>query len=305
MPTTPATAATGHIFQHSLNGDVSCAGAGLHSGADVTLTLRPAAPDSGIRFRRIDLDARPMVVADWRHVVDGMRATTIGLGGDGDGAVRIATVEHLMAALAACGVDNAIVDVDGPELPAMDGSAAPFVAAIEAAGLAAQSAPRRAIEVLKPISVGDGDRRASLSPAPHLQIAFTIDYPGSAIGRQSLVADAAEIDFRTAICPARTFCLSTEIDALHAAGLGRGGSLENTLVVGPRGLLNEGALRFADEFVRHKILDGLGDLYLLGRPLIGRFEGLRSGHALTHALLAAMTADRDAWQEIEIAPAEG
>ena len=305
MPTAPATAATDDHFQHSLKTATRCDGIGLHSGAQVALILRPAEPDSGIRFRRIDLAPTVEVAADWRHVVDGQRATTIGTLGGGGGPVRIATVEHLMAALAACGVDNAVIEIDGSEMPAMDGSAAPFVAAIEAAGLAEQSAPRRAIEVLKPVAVSDGDRRVALTPAASLQIAFTIDYPIPAIGRQSLDADAAALDFRTAICPARTFCLEAEVDALRAQGLGLGGSLANTLVVGPDGLLNEGRLRFADEFVRHKVLDALGDLYLLGRPLIGRFEGLCSGHAMTHALLAALAADGTAWRETEIATAGG
>jgi UDP-3-O-[3-hydroxymyristoyl] N-acetylglucosamine deacetylase len=299
MPTAPATAAIGYHHQHSLKSAAHCAGRGLHSGAEVTLALRPAAPDRGIRFRRVDLVPAVEVVADWRHVVDGQRATTLGDGGP----VRIGTVEHLMAALAACGVDNAVIEIDGPELPAMDGSAAPFVAAIQAAGLAEQTASRRAIEVLKPVAIDDGDRHVALTPASNLQIAFTIDYPDTAIGRQSLDADAAAIDIRTAICPARTFCLEAEVEALRAGGLGLGGSLANTLVVGPQGLLNEDGLHFADEFVRHKVLDCMGDLYLLGRPLVGRFEGVRSGHAMTHALVAALVADREAWREIEVGSA--
>jgi UDP-3-O-[3-hydroxymyristoyl] N-acetylglucosamine deacetylase len=297
---TPSTAGASAL-QHTLQGEAVVSGVGLHSGEEVTVALRPAAVGTGIVFRRVDLGpASPPLPATWRNVVDGRRATTIGNGG----GIRISTIEHLMAALAACGVDNVLVEIDRPELPAMDGSAAPFVSAIGDTGTAGQEAPRLGIEVRKRIEISDGDRRVALEPGPTLTLAFTIDYPDTAIGRQSLETDAKSVDFRTEICPARTFCLSAEVDALRARGLGLGGSLENTLVVGTEGLVNDGPLRFADEFVRHKILDCLGDLYLVGRPLIGRFEGTRSGHAMTHALIAALMSDRTAWREILLAAAE-
>ncbi len=297
MPDVPATPSQAHRQQHTLAGAVSFRGVGMHSGEVADLTLRPADPDSGIVFRRSDLaESASSVGADWRNVVDSYRVTTIGDGGK----VNVAIIEHLMGALAACGVDNAVIDVSRRELPAMDGSAAPFVAAIADTGLAAQGTARRAVKVLEPVAVGDGDRRLSVAPDDHLSIGFEIDYPGSAIGRQSFDADPLVIDFRAEICPARTFCTRQEAEAFRARGLARGGSLENTLVVDGDGLLNDTGLRYPEEFVRHKILDCLGDLYLLGRPLIGRVEGSRSGHATTHALMAALMNDEEAWAITEI-----
>ena len=295
MPIAPATPAFGYTVQHTLKSRVQCSGIGLHSGKPVTVTVSPSEADSGIRFRRSDLGHPTPIAADWRHVVDGRRATTIEADGNG-----VATIEHLMAALAACGVDNAIIDIDHGELPALDGSALPYVEALGDAGLERQAAPRRAIQVLNPVSVADGSREARLEPAASSSIAFAISYPGTLIGDQSLEVDVAIHDLRQEICPARTYCLRSEIEALHAGGLGLGGTLDNTLVVDRMSLANEGPLRFPDEFVRHKILDCLGDLWLLGRPLIGRFVGRRSGHAMTHALLAALMADPAAWREVEM-----
>jgi len=277
--------------QATLARECRLVGTGLHSGATITLTLRPAGPDTGIRFRRADIDQDITVPARWDRVVDGRRATSIGDGG----SVTISTTEHLMAALAAFAVDNLDVTIDGPELPAMDGGAADYVDAIAEAGVAESEVARTAIRIRKDVTVEVDGARARLSPYDGLAIAFVIDYPNPHIGRQAFEADAARIDFRTEICAARTFCLVEEIDALRAAGLAKGGSLDNALVVGPDGLLNDGGLRFPDEFVRHKILDALGDLYLAGAPVFGRLEAERSGHATTHALLAALFSDPAAW----------
>ncbi|MCP4329401.1 MAG: UDP-3-O-[3-hydroxymyristoyl] N-acetylglucosamine deacetylase [Alphaproteobacteria bacterium] len=297
MVNAPATAALAYREQHTLAGATTLVGTALHSGLPSSIVLRPARADSGIGFRRIDIaDTMPVIDASWRNVIAGDRATVLGAGGD----KRVSTVEHLLAALAVCGVDNAVIDIDGPEPPALDGSAAPIVAAIDSAGLEPQAALRRMIEVLKPVAVSDGDRSARLEPMDGFSVAFTIDYPGTAIGSQSFDAAAQDINFRTEICPARTFCLGSEIDSLRDRGLGLGGTIENTVVVEPDGLRPGTRLRFADEFVRHKILDCLGDLSLLGHPLAGRFEGLRSGHDLTHSVISKLMADRSAWRVVAI-----
>jgi UDP-3-O-[3-hydroxymyristoyl] N-acetylglucosamine deacetylase len=263
----------------------------LHSGKPASLTLRPGPIDSGIVFKRIDLGGIA-IPAKWDRVVDSRMCTTIG---DGNGAT-IGTVEHLMAALAGCGIDNAVVEVDGAEVPIMDGSAQPFVAMVAAAGVINQDAPRRVIRVLKTVSVGDGNSGARLSPGSCLSLDVAIDFAGSAVAKQSLSIGVVNGSFARDLAGARTFGFLHEVEKLWAAGLAKGGSLDNAVVVSGDKVLNEEGLRFDDEFVRHKILDAVGDLYLAGAPIIGSFHGVRSGHATNNALLKALFADSRCWR---------
>jgi UDP-3-O-[3-hydroxymyristoyl] N-acetylglucosamine deacetylase len=284
--------------QRTLKNTIHCCGVGLHSGARVSLRHVPADPDSGITFHRTDAAGRgAMIPADWRHVRDTRLCSTIGT----DDGITIGTVEHLMAALAGSGIDNLVIEVDGPEVPIMDGSSAPFVFLIECAGVVEQQAPRKAIRILKPVSVGDDTRRATLTPADGFSLSFEIDFESAAIQRQSLSVEMADGTFKDDLARARTFGFLHEIDYLRANGLARGGSLENAVVISGDKIMNEGGLRFDDEFVRHKMLDSVGDLYLAGAPIVGHFHGRRSGHALNHQLLVALFADRTAWCEDTLA----
>lgn len=283
----------GFARQQTLKNSVSCSGIGLHSGATVAMTLHPAPVDTGIVFRRTDPAGLGMEVqAHVDNVVDARLGTTIG---DAEGRT-MATIEHLMSALCGTGIDNALIDVDGPEVPVMDGSAAPFVFLIECAGIVRQDAPRRYIEVLKPIHVEGDDRRAALHPDNVFSLDFEIDFDSAAIGNQEMSVQLVNGTFKGEISRARTFGFAQEVDQLRKMGLARGGSLDNAVVVGDGIVLNEEGLRYGDEFVRHKILDSIGDLYLAGAPLHARFSGYRSGHALNHDLLRAMFADPTAWR---------
>jgi UDP-3-O-[3-hydroxymyristoyl] N-acetylglucosamine deacetylase len=253
------------------------------------MRLLPAAPDTGIVFRRTDAGAE--VLANWANTIESSRCTVLS---NGEG-ITIGTVEHLMAALAGAEIDNAIIELDGPEVPIMDGSSAPFLFLIECAGQIEQDVARRAIKVLKPVSVIVEDAIVALVPDHSFSMSFEISFANSLISRQdiSVVFDAGT--FKEELSRARTFGLLDEVDRLRAAGLGRGGSLDNVVVVSGDHVLNAGGLRYADEFVRHKLLDAFGDLYLAGGPVIGRFRGVRSGHAHTRHLLAALFADGEAW----------
>jgi UDP-3-O-[3-hydroxymyristoyl] N-acetylglucosamine deacetylase len=254
------------------------------------MRLLPAAPDTGIVFRRTDAGAE--ILASWVNTIESPRCTMLS---NGEG-ITVGTVEHLMAAFAGAEIDNAIVELDGPEVPIMDGSSAPFLFLVECAGLVEQDAARRAIKVLKPVSVIEDGATAALLPDHGFSMSFEISFPNPLIRRQdiSVVFDAAT--FKAELSRARTFGLLDELDRLRAAGFGRGGSLDNVIVVSGDHILNSGGLRYADEFVRHKLLDAFGDLYLAGGPIIGRFCGVRSGHAHTRHLLAALFADAEAWR---------
>ena len=283
----------GYTRQQTLKNSIGCSGTGLHSGATVAMTLHPAPADTGIVFRRTDRDGLGMEVqAHVDNVVDARLGTTIG---DAQGRT-LSTIEHLMAALCGAGIDNAVVDVEGPEVPVMDGSAAPFMFLIECAGIVQQAPPRRYIEILKPIHVDGGDRTASLHPDTIFSLDFEIDFNSAAIGNQSMSVQLVNGTFKGEISRARTFGFAQEVDQLRKMGLARGGSLDNAVVVGDGIVLNEEGLRYHDEFVRHKILDSVGDLYLAGAPLHARFAGYRSGHALNHDLLRALFADPTAWR---------
>ncbi|GBR06692.1 UDP-3-O-acyl-N-acetylglucosamine deacetylase [Gluconacetobacter liquefaciens] len=281
--------------QHTLRQSISCVGVGLHTGLRIRLALHPAAENSGILFRRVDLDGRA-IPGRFDHVVDTRLSTVIG--DPTNPALRVATIEHLMAALSATGVDNVLIDVDGPELPVLDGSAADFVFLLDCAGLAEQAAPRAAIDVLRPVRVTDGDAFAELRPArePGLALAMSIAFPAAAIGEQSFTARLDRRSFRDEIANCRTFTLRQEIEALHAAGLARGGSLDNAVVVDGAAILNPAGLRRPDEFVRHKMVDAVGDLYLAGATINGVFTGHKSGHALNNRLLRALFAEAGNWR---------
>jgi len=280
------------IKQKTFKSSISCTGVALHSGDKVSMTLMPGKPDSGIVFKRTDIPGGgASIKATWDNVVETTMCTTLG---NKDG-VSIATVEHLMAALGGSGIDNAVIEVNGPEVPVMDGSAAPFVFLIECAGIVEQDKPRRFIRVLKAVSVQDGDSVASLVPADNFSVDFEIDFESAAISHQSISISMAGETFKNEVSRARTFGFLHEVEALRAAGLGKGGSLDNVVVVSGDKVINEDGLRYVDEFVRHKALDAVGDLYLAGGGLLGHFHGVCSGHAANNKLLMALFADNEAW----------
>lgn len=279
----------GTARQKTIKAPIRCRGIGLHTGAKISMALRPAPVDAGIIFRRSDLGVE--IAASWKNLVNSALCSTLSR----DDAT-IATVEHLMAAFAGLEVDNAIVELDGPEVPAMDGSAAPFVFLIERTGLVEQDAPRRAIQVLKPVRVIADGKSAALLPDDEFALSFAIDFAGTALLRQKITVAPDPESFKQDIAHARTFGFLEEVESMRAAGLARGGSLDNAVVISGDRVLNAEGLRYGDEFVRHKVLDAIGDLYLAGGPIIGRFEGRRSGHALNRRLLEQLFADPKAWR---------
>ena len=290
------------IKQKTLKTEIGCTGIALHSGRKTALTLKPAEENFGIRICRTDLfnGAREIVV-DWRNVVDTRLATTVG----NDHGATVSTIEHLMAALAGCEIDNVLIEVDGPEIPIMDGSAAPFVFLLECAGKVEQKALRTAIKILKTVTVGDDTRSLTISPSDEFSLDFEIDFDSSAIDCQERVFAGTGENFKSDIARARTFGFEQEVDAMRDAGLALGGSLDNAVVISDDKVLNEDGLRYDDEFVRHKILDCVGDLYLAGGPVIGAVRASRSGHALNNELLRAIFADDDAWTRIDASASRG
>lgn len=285
-------------FQHTVAGPVIFAGVGLHTGQRVRAAILPAPVDAGIVFLRTDVEGDGQIEARALNVVNTRLNTVVG----NDAGATVSTIEHLMAALWALGVDNALVELDGPEVPVMDGSAGAFTALIDRAGRRRQEAGRQAIEVLEPIVVTDGDRRAALLPAPRFEVACEIAFDSALIGHQRLDLAIDEETFRAELAEARTFGFLHEVEALRQAGLARGGSLKNALVLNGDELLNEEGLRRPDEFVRHKALDAVGDLATLGRPLLGRYEGLYAGHALNNALCRELLARPEAFRLRALSP---
>jgi UDP-3-O-[3-hydroxymyristoyl] N-acetylglucosamine deacetylase len=286
--------------QTTLAAPARLSGVGIHNGLPVSLAILPASADSGIVFARTDVaEAKRAVPALADKVCDTRLATVIG----NDAGTTVSTVEHLMAAFAGLGIDNARVELDGPEMPTLDGSAADFVAAIDAAGLAELDAPRRCIEILEPIAVDGPGKRAALVPADRFELAVEIIFDAPAIGRQQLDLAVDPASFRAEIAPARTFGFIAEVEQLRAMGLGRGASLENTIVVDGDHVLNPETMHRPDDFVRHKALDALGDLALAGHPIRGRYEASCSGHALNNALVRALMARPQAWRLTTAAPA--
>jgi UDP-3-O-[3-hydroxymyristoyl] N-acetylglucosamine deacetylase len=280
-------------FQHTVRTPALFAGVGVHTGAHTRVAVRPAPADTGIVYVRTDVTDRDnRVPATGEAVCKTQLGTVIG----NAAGVTVSTIEHLMAALAMLGVDNAIVELDGPEMPIMDGSSQPFIQILERAGKRAQEAPRRFIEILKTVEVVDGDKRAALKPAPRFEVAFEIFFPTAVIGRQAIDMGMDEIAFRRELADCRTFGFAHEVEALRSMGLARGGSLDNAVVIEGDRILNPEGLRRPDEFVRHKALDAIGDLYVLGAPILGRFEGEKAGHGLNNQLVRALLARPDAWR---------
>jgi UDP-3-O-[3-hydroxymyristoyl] N-acetylglucosamine deacetylase len=280
--------------QRTLRRPISCVGIGLHSGNKVTLSLKPSAVDSGIRFRRSDLGGLE-VPATVQHV-GGINYAT-GLMRD---AVKVDTVEHLLAALVSLRIDNVVVELNSPEVPIMDGSAAPFIYLIQEAGVRQLAAPRRYLKVLRPISLSRGDKRIALYPSDHFKVTYSIAFDHPLLRHQSRTIRLTEESFVDDIAPARTFTFLKEVEVLRRQGLALGGSLENAIVIGDTGVLNN-ALRFDDEFVRHKILDVIGDMALVGHPIIGHLVAHRGGHALHTAFAAHVLQESDAWEVVESA----
>ena len=291
----------GFVPQQTLAYAVECVGVGLHSGMNVTMTLHPAPVDHGIVFSRLDVEeAARDIPGRFDRVVDTRLCTTLG----NDAGITVGTVEHLMAAFAGLGVDNARVELDGPEVPIMDGSSAPFVFLIECTGLKEQAAPRRVVRILKDVSIADGPAEVSLVPGDCLTLDCEIDFKSAAVARQALTLPLVNGAFRKELSRARTFGFLEDVEKLRALGLARGGSLENAIVVDAGRVLNEEGLRYEDEFVRHKALDALGDLYLAGAMVIGAFRGVRSGHGANNRLLRTLFADPTAWRIEDLTVAE-
>ncbi len=286
-------------MQATLRSSISFTGTGLHTGRPVRVTVHPAAAHFGIWFRRSDVTDRDNLISARFDLVPESQLCTRLMNTDG---VEVSTVEHLMAALAGTGVHNAVVELDGPEVPILDGSAAPFVRGILSRGLQRQGAPIHAIEVLKPVTATVGAASATLSPAPGLTMRFTIDFADRAIGRQTRFADLANGRFVRELCDSRTFCRQSDVDQMRAKGLALGGTYDNAVVVEGDHVLTPGGFRHADEAVRHKMLDALGDLALAGAPLLAHFEAERGGHMLTNRLLRALFQTPGATRMVECTP---
>ncbi len=281
------------FLQHTLAQPLQLSGIGLHTGASVLITGRPSPAGSGVVFQRTDLaegDRRVPARAD--RVSRTQLGTTLA----NDAGASVATVEHLLAACAAIGLDNAVFDIDGPEAPILDGSAAPYLAALDEAGLRPQSSPRRYIEITEPIEVAFGERRAALMPCDRFEVAFEIAFDHPAIGRQAIDLAIDGPAFRVELADCRTFGFLRDVEALRAVGLARGGALDNVIVLDEDEVVTPGGLRRPDEFVRHKALDAIGDLFLIGAPLIGRYEGRYAGHAVNNALARRLLASPRSWR---------
>jgi len=281
--------------QRTLRRQVSCVGIGLHSGNKVNLTLKPAPADSGIRFRRTDIG--DYEVPATVHNLAGIQLAT-GLARD---EVSVETVEHLLAALVSVGIDNVAIELNSPEVPIMDGSAAPFVYLIHEAGVKRLQKPRRYLKIIRPIAISRGDKRIALYPSDHFKVTYSISYDHPLLRHQSRTVRITEDSFVEEVAPARTFTFLKDVEMLRQNGLALGGSLENAIVLGETGVLNN-ALRFEDEFVRHKILDAIGDLALVGHPVIGHLVAHRAGHALHTEFAAKILEESQSWRLVE-APA--
>jgi UDP-3-O-[3-hydroxymyristoyl] N-acetylglucosamine deacetylase len=289
------------LLQRTLKSLVSTGGVGLHSGQKVTLTLRPAPENTGIVFCRTDLPGVPSVKADAFAVGDTRLCSTL----EGNGA-KVATVEHLMSAFAGLGIDNAFVDLNAVELPIMDGSAAPFVFLMQSAGIVEQAAPKRYVRIKHTVECRDGDKWARFEPHPGFKVSYTIAYqhPVFKDVRPSATVDFADTSFAKSVSRARTFGFMQEVESMREQGLALGGSLDNAIVMDEFRVLNDEGLRYQDEFVRHKILDAIGDLYLLGHPLIGAFSGYKSGHALNNRLVRELVNKQAAWEYVSFERAD-
>lgn len=283
------------LRQRTLKNVIRATGVGLHSGEKVFLTLRPAPVDAGIVFRRVDLDPVVEVPARADLVTETVLCTGLSCG-----PAKVQTVEHLLSALAGLGIDNAFIELSAPEVPIMDGSAGPFVFLLQSAGIAEQDAAKRFIRIVRPVEVRDGDKVARFEPYDGFRVGFTVEFDHPAIPSSQ---SRAEVDFSTAsyvkeVSRARTFGFMRDLEYMRERNLGLGGSMDNAIVLDEFRVLNDDGLRYADEFVRHKILDAVGDLYLAGHPIIGAYEGFKSGHALNNMLVRALMAEESAWEEV-------
>jgi len=289
------------LLQRTLKSAIKTTGVGLHTGVRVDLTLRPAAPDTGIVFHRVDLDPPVAIAADAREVGDTRLSSTLKRGG-----ASVSTVEHILSALAGLGIDNLHVDIAGPEIPIMDGSAGPFVFLLQSAGIVEQDAPKRFLRILAPVEVRDGDKWARFDPYNGFKLDFTIDFPHPVFGSENrhVVIDFAEHSYVKEVARARTFGFMQDVEAMRAAGLALGGSLQNAVVLDEFRILNAEGLRYDNEFAKHKVLDAIGDLYLLGRPLIGQYTAYKSGHGLNNALARALLAKPEAYELTTFAKAD-
>ncbi|RME80449.1 MAG: UDP-3-O-acyl-N-acetylglucosamine deacetylase [Zetaproteobacteria bacterium] len=287
------------VPQRTLRHAIQCSGIGLHTGCRIRMRLVPAEADTGVVFVRTDLGVE--IPARPEHVVDTRLCTTLGVN-----EARVATVEHLMSALAGMGVDNVRVELDGPEVPIMDGSAAPFVFLIQSAGVRELAKPKRVLRVLRRVEVADGERRCWLEPAASFRVRFHLHYEHPLLRDQVVEVDFARQSYLREVARARTFGFLHEIEALQKAGLARGGSLANAIVLDRYRIVNEGGLRYPDEFARHKILDTIGDLALVGMPILGAFVGVRTGHAMNQRLVQALLAQPEAYriETLQAAPTE-
>lgn len=281
------------IKQRTLKNPIRATGVGLHTGKKIYLTLKPAAPNAGIIFRRVDLNPPVDIVALAENVGETTLSTTLV-----QGDVRVSTVEHLLSAMAGLGIDNAVVEISAGEVPIMDGSAGPFVFLIQSAGIEEQDQPKQFIRVKKKVEVKEGDKTASFQPFEGFKVSFAIEFDHPVIQEKILTAevDFSSTSFVKEVSRARTFGFMHEIEYLRSKGLAQGGSMENAIVVDGTRILNENGLRSEDEFVKHKVLDAIGDLYLLGKSLIGEFKAFKSGHALNNRLLRELLAQKDAWE---------
>ena len=283
-------------LQTTLKSEIRCTGIGLHSGQKTTIVLKPAAADTGIVFQRTDLGSTTHAIpARWDYVIDTRMCTVIGLNPE----VRVATVEHLMAALYGCGIDNLIIEIDGPEVPIMDGSSSPFVFLIECAGIEHQTSPRNIIEILKPITVIDGDRKGTLVPSDDFSVSIEIDFDHPVIAKQTMDIQIHASAFKSEVARARTFGFLSDEKLLKAANLAQGASYGNTIVIGDTAIENQDGLRYANEFVRHKILDCIGDLYLSGGQIKGAFKGVKSGHKLHNLILRELFKCDKNWRYVK------
>ncbi|APG27611.1 UDP-3-O-[3-hydroxymyristoyl] N-acetylglucosamine deacetylase [Syntrophotalea acetylenivorans] len=283
------------IYQKTLQQPVKISGIGLHSGQEITMSLRPAEANTGIIFHRSEGERIVSIEASSANVVDTRMATVIGKGG-----LSVSTVEHLMAALAACGIDNLHIDIDGPEVPIMDGSAAPFIALLQDCGTRQLAANRKYLAIRKPITVVDGEKRVTLIPSRFFRISYDIAFDHPCISLQHRAVKVSENLFAKDLAPARTFGFLHEVEYLKANGLARGGSLENAVVIGEDSILNPEGLRFNDEFVRHKILDAIGDFSLVGYPILGHIKAYKAGHDINHQTVEKILASPDCWQLVEL-----
>ena len=283
------------INQRTVKNVIRATGVGLHTGDKIHLTIHPAEPDTGIRFRRVDLEESVIIEATPNNVGETILSTTLV-----QGQVKISTIEHLLSAFAGLGIDNAIIDVDSAEVPIMDGSAGPFVFLLQSAGIKEQNVAKQYIKIKRAIRVEDGDKWAEFKPFDSFKVTFTIDFehPAFDTDAQTATMDFSSTTFVKEVSRARTFGFMKDIEMLKKNNLILGGSLDNAIVVDDNKILNEDGLRYADEFVKHKILDAIGDLYLLGHSLIGEFIGFKSGHDLNNKLLRALLNDKEAWEMV-------